>query len=283
LSGNGNRVVFGLSSGDLLILDEPYNGTTAPYIASLPLLGPTTTFRPASELMTEDNTDFEPPFEDSVLRSPESQHHGVIKLAVSHSGGRVAAATHDGRVTIWEDGPHPQWVTGVGTSTITNIVMSDDETLISVGTEDGSVTLLRVADGRILGHWGSAEDSTTKQPWHEVFFLRIDIVNNRIACGTYAGCLRWLNIDTGDWTFIGRVRFLEDFSSLLVTTSDPCFRLQRDDFDIAVVSPKTVQPVAWIPCEKHNLQIGVADRMATSVVTLGGNARFYVQESAPSS
>lgn len=277
VSDNGNRVVFGLSSGAFMVLDKPQSEASDPYIVSLPILAPTNVSGDATEVSDESPADFDLPNGGSIRITPLGGH-GIETVAISRAGGSVAVATHDGRVAMWHDGPHDPWVTPVAESTISTMVLSDDESWIAVGTVDGSVILLQASDGAILGRWECSEDTSTHKHGHPIVFLEIDNRNRRIACGSATGWLRWLDIETGGRSTIGRVKYFADYPSLLESTTDPAFRLLRDDSDIAVISPVTRQPVAWIPMGMNEQHRVVADRSVSFIITLGGDSRFYVRE-----
>jgi WD40 repeat protein len=280
ISQNGARAVFGFGSGQIAILDYGQENGEEVRLIALPILATSNVQDRDSPLEGDSSPETKTGGEDSFSIKFHQLPSCIAAVAISHLGGIVVAATQDGRVTAWQDGPHTQWVTSIGDAIVTTFAIAADEETVAVGAEDGSVTLLKISDGQILGQWESDADVTGLKNGLRVVFLYIDALRERIACGFSSGALRWLDTKTGDWTVGGQVTYFADFPSIVAPHSGHGYALQRIDNEIAVISPATRQPVTWVPSGIDDLSRTFVDESVSVIVTRGGDARFYVREGA---
>lgn len=173
-------------------------------------------------------------------------------------------------------------MTELGTTRITTVAISADESLVAACAEEAHLSLLQATDGNVVRQWKSVPTTTGHEKDGRLVFLRVDAAGRRIACGFSLGWLRWLDIDTDVWTTVGRVRNLADFASLAVGWSGLAYRLDRTNHpDVAIVSNITRQQVAWFPTDVDEARRTVTDRDCRVVVALGGfteHAKIYVRE-----
>jgi hypothetical protein len=289
VSESGTRAVFGLASGGFAVIDFPHEPTAEARVN--PIAAPYG-FTPAayqfSASETEDEADDFAESAGDMGNAEEIESappvDGVTAIAISPQGGSVVAGTQGGWVTMWHDSPHESWVTELGTSPITAVAISADETLVVACVEENHLSLLDAADGDMLRHWKSVPNTTGQEQEGRLMFLHVDAPGRRIACGFSSGWLRWLDIDTDVWTTVGRVRNLADFKALAEGWSGLAHRLDRTKHpDAAIVSNATRQPVAWFPTDVDDARGVVADRDCRIVVVMGGlteQAKFYVREGA---
>lgn len=208
--------------------------------------------------------------------------HGVAAVAISHLGGMIVAGTFDGRVTIWQDGPHTPWVTTASDKPIVLVSLSSDETRIAASAEGGSLTLIRVADGAIIEHWPNVipenEQTTNEHFPDRLEFLNFDEPGQRLACGFQNGWLRWLNTTTGELVPIRRVTHLGDFALILNRAGNEDYKLSRDGCDMGLILRSAKQLVAWIPGVNGKPRQILADRDYNIFVSIAEEPRFYVRE-----